>query len=140
MFRKSTIHDLQGVYELICQLVRRELDRDMFARVYAEQMENDDCYCLVAEKDGKLYAVLNLRFDRQLHHCGNCAEIVEFFVREDARSQGTGAQMVRLAEEEAVKRQCVLIEVTSNKARVHAHRFYMREGMEQTHAKFVREF
>lgn len=63
MFRKSTIHDLQGVYELICQLVRRELDRDMFARVYAEQMENDDYYCLVAEKDGKLYAVLNLRFD-----------------------------------------------------------------------------
>lgn len=44
MFRKGTIHDLQGVYELICQLVRRELDRDMFARVYAEQMENDDYY------------------------------------------------------------------------------------------------
>ncbi|MBC3536868.1 GNAT family N-acetyltransferase [Megasphaera hominis] len=140
MLRKSTAADLDRVHELISALVGHELDYDTFAQIYKEQLNDNDYYCLLGELDGRVCGVLNMRFDRQLHHGGNVAEVLEFFITPDVRSQGTGARMLEAAEAIAKEHQCVLIEVTSRNIRVDAHRFYMREGMEHTHAKFVKEF
>lgn len=37
----------------------------------------------------------------------------------------------------ALRNECVQFEVTSNQKRKNAHRFYQREGLEQTHVKLT---
>jgi GNAT superfamily N-acetyltransferase len=57
-------------------------------------------------------------------------------VRADRRSQGIGEQMVVFAEREARARRATTLELTSNKSRPDAHRFYERLGFGRTHEGF----
>lgn len=69
---------MNGVYELICLLVGHDLDEKTFAAIYERQLEDPNHYCLVDDRDGVLYGVMNMRFEEQLHHGGTTAEIIEF--------------------------------------------------------------
>ena len=89
MLRKSTAADLNRVHELISALVGHELDYDTFAQIYKEQLNDNDYYCLLGELDGRVCGVLNMRFDRQLHHGGNAQGLDRFAL------YGTGRQSVR---------------------------------------------
>ena len=55
------------------------------------------------------------------------------------RSQGLGARMVRWALEECRERGCGMVQLTSNKLRLDAHRFYERLGFVPTHTGFKRK-
>ena len=90
MYRKATVSDCKKVYELICDLEHRELPFDRFQIIYCDQLRSKHFYCLVDERDDCVIAVLNLRFEEQLHHTENIAEIMEFAVEEAFRSQGIG--------------------------------------------------
>jgi ribosomal protein S18 acetylase RimI-like enzyme len=52
------------------------------------------------------------------------------------RSRGLGAAMIQWAFAESAARQCVLVQLTSDKSRVDAHRFYERLGFAATHEGF----
>jgi ribosomal protein S18 acetylase RimI-like enzyme len=52
------------------------------------------------------------------------------------RSRGLGAAMIQWAIAESAARQCVLVQLTSDKSRVDAHRFYERLGFAATHEGF----
>lgn len=54
-------------------------------------------------------------------------------VREDRRGCGLGAAMVRWAIEEARRRGCALVQLTTDKTRLDAHRFYDRLGFVASH-------
>ena len=56
------------------------------------------------------------------------------------RGQGIGAQMIGYAIEEAKRRDCRLVQLTSNAARTDAHRFYERLGFAKSHAGFKMKF
>ncbi|MGL4636363.1 MAG: GNAT family N-acetyltransferase [Beijerinckiaceae bacterium] len=49
------------------------------------------------------------------------------------RSSGIGAKLVDWAVEECRKRSCKSLQLTTNKSRVDAHRFYERLGFKQSH-------
>ncbi len=57
-------------------------------------------------------------------------------VREDLRGRGIGHALVAWAIEEARRRGCVLVQLTSDKRRGEAHRFYGRLGFEASHEGF----
>jgi GNAT superfamily N-acetyltransferase len=57
-------------------------------------------------------------------------------VRTDLRSKGIGAAMMRFALGEARRLGVGLVELTSNKKRGDAHRFYERLGFERSHEGF----
>ena len=57
-------------------------------------------------------------------------------VRADLRSRGIGEAMMRFAIEEARRRGAGLIELSSNKQRAAAHRFYERLGFAKSHEGF----
>ncbi len=50
-----------------------------------------------------------------------------------ARGRGIGSAMMRWAIEEARRRNCRQVALTSLNARTDAHRFYQRLGFEPTH-------
>jgi GNAT superfamily N-acetyltransferase len=52
------------------------------------------------------------------------------------RATGLGAAMMRWAIEDARRRFCALVQLTSDKARVDAHRFYERLGFTPSHEGF----
>jgi GNAT superfamily N-acetyltransferase len=59
-------------------------------------------------------------------------------VHETVRDNGIGAQLVSRLEQEAQKRGCVSIEVTTKIFRVDAQRFYEHMGFTRTHENFTK--
>ena len=120
----------------MCELEERELPFEKFQKIYCEQLSNKNWYCLIAEKDNCFLAVLNLRFEAQLHHSEYIAEVVEFVVKSDCRGQGIGIQMLAKAAQIAKQYGCTQMEAACNQRRTDAHRFYLSAGMKNSHYKF----
>lgn len=59
-------------------------------------------------------------------------------VRTDRRGQGIGTAMMQFAFDLCRERQCTVVQLTSNKTRTGAHRFYERLGFEKSHEGFKR--
>jgi GNAT superfamily N-acetyltransferase len=103
---------------------------DAFGAIEADQNQ----YLAVAELDGAVVGVLQLTFVPGLTRLGMWRAIVEG-VRVDSKQRGAriGETMLRWAIEEASRRGCGLIQLTTDKQRTDAHRFYERLGFEATH-------
>lgn len=99
-------------------------------------MSDENYYCLICEQDNQVIGMLNLRFEEQLHHAENIAEIMEFAVDSAFRNQGIGRGMLERACVIAKERGSSQIEVACNQLRKDTHRFYLREGMKNYHFKF----
>ncbi|WP_430250152.1 N-acetyltransferase family protein [Neorhizobium sp. DAR64860/K0K1] len=95
----------------------------------------------VAERDGDVVGTFQILFNRTLTGRGSLSMIIEAVqTRPDMRGQGIGAQMIGYAIEEAKRRDCRLVQLTSNAARTDAHRFYERMGFAKSHAGFKMKF
>ena len=116
------------------------LDKAGFHEAYRDYMKDDKMHCLVAEMDREVAGVLNLRIGTMLCRCGKIGEIVELAVRNSMRSQGIGHGLFQEAYHIAREAGCVRFEVSTNRTRLGAHRFYEREGMERSHYRFIRYF
>ena len=57
-------------------------------------------------------------------------------MREDLRGRGLGHELFAWAIEEARRRGCALVQLTSDKRRADAHRFYSRLGFVASHEGF----
>ena len=95
----------------------------------------------VAERDGDVVGTFQILFNRTLTGRGSLSMIIEAVqTRPDMRGKGIGAQMIGYAIEEAKRRDCRLLQLTSNAARTDAHRFYERLGFAKSHAGFKMKF
>ena len=122
MIRYATQKDENAIYELLCELEGMSLDKEGFHEAYRDYMKDDKMHCLVAEMDREVAGVLNLA------------------VRNSMRSQGIGHGLFQEAYHIAREAGCVRFEVSTNRTRLGAHRFYEREGMERSHYRFIRYF
>ena len=101
-----------------------------------EAIDRDPAHVLlVAEVDrSAVVGTLQLSFLPGLTRHGSWrAQIEAARVAADLRAQGLGSLMVRWAVEEAAARGCALVQLTTDKRRDDAHRFYERLGFEATH-------
>ena len=138
MFRKSEEKDCKAIYDLICDMENKQLPYDIFEKMYQNQLKRKDMYCIIQEDGEKMTAMLNLRFEEQLHHCEKIAEIMEFVVNAEHRNAGAGKEVLEEACRVAEEHGCSQIEVACNQLRKDTHRFYEREGMHNFHYKFSR--
>jgi len=96
---------------------------------------------LVGELDGRLVATLQLTMLQQLSFRGaKVAQIEAVRVAHDRRGRGLGAELVRFAIDRARAAGCVRVQLTSNKERSDAHRFYERLGFHRSHEGFKLHF
>ena len=94
---------------------------------------------LVAELDGSVAGVCQLIMLRHLQERGGlCAEIESMHVSAALRGRGIGGFLLDAAVAEARSAGCYRIQLTSNKSRSDAHRFYARHGFEASHEGFKR--
>ncbi|SMF51255.1 Acetyltransferase (GNAT) domain-containing protein [Xaviernesmea oryzae] len=91
----------------------------------------------VAELAGEVVGTFQIVFNRTLTGRGSLSMIVEAVqTRADMRGKGIGAEMIGYAIEEAKRRDCRLVQLSSNMARIDAHRFYERLGFAKSHFGF----
>jgi GNAT superfamily N-acetyltransferase len=94
---------------------------------------------LVAEVDGLVVGVCQLIVFRHVQERGRrCAEIESVHTHPDWRGQGVGGALIDAAVERARAAGCYRVQLTSNKQRPDAHRFYGRHGFLATHEGFKR--
>jgi len=136
--RPSKESDEASVYDLITLLMGFSLNRESFHDVFVQNLHDDTVLYYVAESDGCVVGFASLHIEPQLHHAGLVGEIQELIVQETFRGKGTGAQLVLRLEQEAQKRGCVSIEVTTKNYRVDAQRFYEQAGFTRTHVNFTK--
>ncbi|MEA1957495.1 MAG: GNAT family N-acetyltransferase [Euryarchaeota archaeon] len=137
--RPSKESDEASIYDLITLLMGFSLNRESFHDVFVQNLRDDTVLYYVAESDGCVVGFASLHIGPQLHHAGLVGEIQELIVQETFRGKGTGAQLVLLLEQEAQKRGCVSIEVTTKNYRVDAQQFYEQVGFTRTHVNFTKK-
>src|SRR5690606_35611479 len=93
-----------------------------------------DIHLLVAEDSGRVVGCLQLIIMPGLSLMGTTrAEIEAVRVASSARGQRIGERLIEAAIQRARSRGCRLVQLTTNKSRVDAQRFYERLGFTATH-------
>ena len=93
----------------------------------------------VGELDGAVIATLQLTMIPGLARGGMRRAVVECVrVHADHRSQGVGEQLMTAAIERAKSLGCKLVQLTTDKRRAAAQRFYVRLGFEASHVGMKR--
>lgn len=92
---------------------------------------------LVAELEGEPVGTIQLTFVPGVHRRGMWRGLIEgVHISASHRSQGLGAEMMQWAVDECRARGCGMAQLTSNKKRLDAHRFYERLGWKKSHEGF----
>lgn len=101
-------------------------------------IDADPAHLLVVAREGSAVAgTLHLTVLPGLARRGGLrGQLESVHVRRDLRGRGLGAAMIAWAVEEARRRGCDLVQLTSNKVRTDAHRFYGRLGFLASHEGF----
>ena len=142
LLRRARPGDVAAIVELIAadQLgasrdgVRDDADLAAYAAAF-DAIDADPAHLLVvAEAAGQVVGTLQLSFLPGLARRGALrAQIEAVRVAESTRGSGLGAAMISWAIEEARRRGCALVQLTTDKSRTGAHRFYQRLGFVASH-------
>jgi GNAT superfamily N-acetyltransferase len=110
---------------------------DPYLRAF-EAIAADPAHLLVAvESAGEVVGTLQLSVLPGLARRGAPrGQLEAVHVRADHQGSGIGSAMVRWAVEEARRRGCALVQLTSQQRRTDAHRFYLRLGFTASHTGF----
>jgi GNAT superfamily N-acetyltransferase len=89
---------------------------------------------MIAEQDGAIVGTFQLTFISGLSRQGARRALIEAVrVARERRGSGLGEQMIRAAIAIARKEGCALMQLTTDKSRKDAHRFYERLGFVASH-------
>jgi GNAT superfamily N-acetyltransferase len=130
--RTATVADSASIADLLDQLGYPATESFLPGKI-AQLLAHPDAWLRVAEDDsGRLLGFIGLHFMAQLALPGDFCRITYFCVSEGARSHGVGRQLAEAAESEARARGCDRIEVHCHERRADAHRFYYRQGYQES--------
>ncbi|MFF8394675.1 GNAT family N-acetyltransferase [Streptomyces sp. NPDC016172] len=92
---------------------------------------------VVAVREGQVVGTLQLTIIPGLSRRGATRSIIEGVrIHADERGSGLGTQLIEWAVDESRDQECHLVQLTSDKTRTDAHRFYERLGFTASHTGF----
>ncbi|MFC7917632.1 GNAT family N-acetyltransferase [Streptomyces sp. NPDC057386] len=118
---------------------RRESPDDLTPYRTALQRLSGDPHqhLVVAEREGRVIETLQLTIIPGLSRRGATRSIIEAVrIHSDERGSGLGTRLIEWAVETSRREGCQLVQLTSDKSRADAHRFYERLGFEPSHIGF----
>jgi GNAT superfamily N-acetyltransferase len=139
IFREAVRADLPAIVALLADDVlgkARDFNvvDDAYERAFADIDSDPRNLLVVAEDDGTVVACLQVTYIPGLGRHGTERALVEAIrVRSDRRGKGFGAQLMKWVIEQARVRGCGLLQLTTDKSRPDAHRFYERLGFVASH-------
>jgi GNAT superfamily N-acetyltransferase len=142
--RRATPDDLPRIVAMLAddylgrlrEALSEPLD-ERYGRAFAAIDADPNQFLAVAELDDEVVGCLQLTFIPGLSRIGQWRGLVEA-VRVDARfrGRGIGRRMLQWAIDECRTRGCSFVQLTTDKSRSDAHRFYASLGFEATHEGF----
>lgn len=94
-------------------------------------------HLVVAVREGRVVGTLQLTVIPGLSRRGSTRSIIEAVrIHADERGSGLGTQLIEWAIDESRRQNCQLVQLTSDKTRTDAHRFYERLGFTASHLGF----
>lgn len=100
-----------------------------------EAIENDsNNELIVCESEGELLGMLQITFIPYLTYIGSWRALIEGVrVSSSQRGAGIGGKLFEWAIERAREKECVIVQLTSDKKRPDAIRFYEKLGFKASH-------
>lgn len=137
-FRPATRADLPTILEMLADdslgANRESADDPGYAAAF-DQIEADPRNTLiVADRAGEVVGTMQLTYIPGLsRRGGERLQIEAVRIRADQRGHGLGRTMIQWAIDQARARGCRLVQLTTDKRRVDAHRFYASLGFASSH-------
>ena len=138
MIEYAKLEDKEEIYNLICILENKEINKEHFDYVFENSLKDEDIIYLVY-RDEKIEGFLSFKIHHFLHHDRDTGEIVELVVLPKKRNLKIGKQLIEKIEEIAKEKQLEQIELSTSTYRKDAHRFYERQGYEKLHYNYTKE-
>jgi GNAT superfamily N-acetyltransferase len=139
IFRAATRDDLPAILALLADdVLGRNRDGGVvdasYERAFAAIEADPRNFEIVGDDGGVIVACLQVTYIPGLGRHGAERALVESVrVRADRRGQGVGAALMTWVIEHARARGCGLVQLTTDKRRADAHRFYARLGFVASH-------
>jgi GNAT superfamily N-acetyltransferase len=141
LLRRATREDLPAIVALLADDVlgaQRERPGLPLAPGYAQAFDaierDPNCELLVACRDGRVVGTMQLDYTPGLSRQGAWRATIEAVrVASPERSRGTGRAMIEGAIDRAHARGCRIVQLSTDRSRVDAHRFYERLGFVASH-------
>ncbi|MBM0234156.1 GNAT family N-acetyltransferase [Micromonospora sp. STR1_7] len=139
IFRTAVRADLPAVLALLADDVLgkardfTEVD-EAYEKAFADISADPRNQLIVAEQDAELVGCLQITYIPGLGRHGSERSLIESVrVRSDRRGQGLGRDLMTWAIDQARQRGCALVQLTTDKTRADAHRFYLGLGFVASH-------
>jgi GNAT superfamily N-acetyltransferase len=143
VIRRATLDDLSAIIAMLADDplgATRESPADLtpYQRAFEAIDVDPNQALVVADRNGEVIGTLQLTIIPGLSRQGASRGLVEAVrVAASARSTGLGTTLMEWSIEEARARGCVMLQLTSDKTRTDAHRFYTdRLGFTNSHEGF----
>lgn len=140
--RRATVDDLPAIVAMLADDplgAQRESPDDMAP--YRDALERLDAdphqHLVVAVREDRVIGTLQLTIVPGLSHKGATRALIEAVrIHADERGSGLGGQLIEWAIGTSRQLDCAMVQLTSDKTRTDAHRFYTRLGFSATHEGF----
>lgn len=138
-FREAVHDDLPAIVALLADdILGKARDSavvdDAYERAFKDLTADPRNQLIVADDGGEIVAVLQVTYIPGLGRHGAERALVESVrVRADRRGQGLGATLMTWVADRARERGCALVQLTTDKRRPDARRFYERLGFVASH-------
>jgi GNAT superfamily N-acetyltransferase len=139
IYREAVRADLPAVIALLADDVLGKA-RDFtevdaaYEKAFADITTDPRNHLIVAEQAGELVGCLQITYIPGLGRHGAERSLIESVrVRSDRRGHGLGRELMTWAIDQARQRGCALVQLTTDKTRQDAHRFYLGLGFVASH-------
>jgi ribosomal protein S18 acetylase RimI-like enzyme len=138
-FRDARRDDLAAIVELLADdVIGRGRESASLESSYLRAFEaieaDPKCSLIVGESGGRVVAVMQIFILPHVNQRGGWrAQVESVHVAADLRSRGIGEALMGFAIERARQQGCVMVQLTTDKRRDDAKRFYQRLGFRASH-------
>ena len=147
VFRKALGIDLPAIVRMLTDdelgMNREDGSGDIssYRSAFLDIDSDPNQFLCVVESDGQVVGTLQLTFIPGLSRGGaKRGQIEAVRVARDRRNEGIGRAMFDWAIEQCHVQRCALVQLTTDKARPDAHRFYESLGFEASHVGYKLQF
>ncbi|ARP71220.1 N-acetyltransferase [Streptomyces pluripotens] len=140
--RYATADDLSAIVALLADDplgAQRESPHDLAPYQAAlDRLSMDpNQHLVVAVREGRVIGTLQLTIIPGLSHQGATRALIEAVrIHADERGSGLGSLLIKWAIDTSQRLSCRMVQLTSDKSRTDAHRFYERLGFNASHEGF----
>jgi len=139
--RREDVPQIIAIYGMDILKGSQELIADPLPTMYFDAFESIDAnpnqVLLVAEENAEIMGSLQITFIQHLLSQARRRAVIEaVFIHPSHQGAGVGTALVQEAIKLSLEANCTALELTTDKKRERAHRFYERLGFKASHEGF----